>query len=147
MSLKSPRNFNRFAVISLAAVALIAAGCGSSSLVSTTQSASAPTGSAFVVGTDAPLASVVSFATTISVTATPVGATAGGSSDVTLVSSQSVDFARYNGLQTLLDQNQVKAQSYQSITITLGTGTIGYLNVPVAPATGAPTISTITPVT
>jgi len=63
------------------------------------------------------------------------------------VSSQSVDFARYNGLQTLLDQNQVKAQSYQSITVTLGTGTIGYLNVPVAPATGAPTISTITPVT
>jgi Domain of unknown function (DUF4382) len=63
---------------------------------------------------------------------------------VTLVNSQSVDFARYNGLQTLLDQNQVTAGSYQSITVTLGTGTIGYLNTT---SSGAPTIATITPVT
>jgi hypothetical protein len=140
MSLKTPGNLYRLAILALASAALVAAGCGGGSLVSTNQSASAgPTGASFVVGTDAPLAGVVSFSTTISVAATPVGATAGGSSDVTLVSSQKVDFARYNGLQTLLDENDVKAQSYQSITITLTGGTIGYLNIPTS---GAPTIAT-----
>jgi hypothetical protein len=145
MSPKTEGNSYRLAIFSLASAALVAAlvaiGCGSSSLTSTgTQSG--PTGSSFVVGTDQPLASVVSFSTSISVTATPVGDTPGGSSDVTLVSSQNVDFARYNGLQTLLDENQVTAQSYGSITITLTGGSIGYLNTS---GSGAPTISTMTP--
>jgi len=139
MSPKTSGYLCRLALLSLAVVAFVAAGCGGSSVVSTGTTSTAPTGSSFVVGTDAPLASVVSFNTTIEVTATPVGATAGGSSDVTLVSNQSVDFARYNGLQTLLDQNQVTAQSYQSVTITLGAGTISYLNVPTS---GPPTIPT-----
>jgi hypothetical protein len=136
MSLKTPGNFNKLAILTLAFAALAVAGCGSSSLVSSTQSTSGPTGSAFVVGTDAPLASVVSFATTVTVTATPVG---GGTAVPVTSGAQSVDFARYNGLQTLLDETDIKAGSYQSITITLGTGTIGYLNVP---ASGAPTIQT-----
>jgi len=136
----SPKTFERFfrlALVPLTAAVLLATGCSSSSPTTTTQTA---TGTTFAIGTDAPLAGVVSFSTTITVTATPVGATQGGSSDVTLVSSQNVDFARYNGLQTLLDENQVKAQSYQSITIALGAGTIGYLNVP---ASGAPTVQTM----
>ncbi len=144
MSLKMRGQFCKLALILLAVAPLVITGCTSSTVSTATQQSSGPTGSAFVVGTDAPLNSVVSFATTIKVTATPVGDTPGGSSDVTLVSAQNVDFARYNGLQTLLDQNDVKAQSYQSITITLTGGTIGYLNVP---ASGAPTIQTITPVT
>jgi hypothetical protein len=140
MSLKTPGNPYRFAIFSLAAAALVAAGCGSGSLVSTTQSTSGATGSAFVVGTDAPLASVVSFATTVTVTATPSG---GGTAVPITSGAQTVDFARYNGLQTLLDETAIKAGSYQSITITLGSGTIGYLNFP---ASGAPTISTKTAV-
>jgi hypothetical protein len=52
-----------------------------------------------------------------------------------------VDFARFNGLQTLLDMNDVPVGTYDSISITLGAATIGYLNVP---ASGAPTILTET---
>ncbi len=142
MSPKTYANSYRLALLALSAAAFVTAGCGTGSLMPT-QSSSGPTGSSFVVGTDAPLASVVSFSTTISVTATPVGDTPGGSSDVSLVSSQSVDFARYNGLQTLLNENSVTAGSYGAITITLGTtmspGTIGYLD---ASGSGAPTIQT-----
>jgi hypothetical protein len=50
-----------------------------------------------------------------------------------------VDFARYNGLQTLLDLNDVPVGTYTSVSITLGSATIGYLNVP---ASGPPTIQT-----
>jgi hypothetical protein len=39
-----------------------------------------------------------------------------------------VDFARFNGLQTLLDMNDVPVGTYTSIQITLGSATIGYLN-------------------
>lgn len=140
MSFNIPGNFNRLAILTLASAALVAAGCGGSSLVSSTQTTSGSTGSAFVVGTDAPLASVVSFATTVTVTATPSG---GGTAVPVTSGAQTVDFARYNGLQTLLDETQIKAGSYQSVTITLGSGTIGYLNVP---ASGAPTLATKTAV-
>jgi len=135
MSPKTFGNSCRLAFLTL--FSFVAAGCGSGSLMSTTQP-SGPTGSSFVIGTDAPLASVVSFAATISVTATPVGDTPGGSSDVTLVSSQNVDFARYDGLQTLLNENSVTAGSYGTITITLTGGTISYLDTS---GGGAPTLS------
>jgi hypothetical protein len=59
---------------------------------------------------------------------------------VSLISgTPTVDFARFNGLQTLLDMNDVPAGTYTSISITLGSATIGYLNVP---GSGAPTIQT-----
>jgi len=97
-----------------------------------------------VVGTDAPLAAVISYQATItSITANPASGT-----PVCLISScttgVTVDFARFNGLQTLLDDANVPAGTYDSVTITLGTSTIGYLNTS---GSGAPTIQTITPVT
>ncbi len=56
-----------------------------------------------------------------------------------LSGTPTVDFARYNGLQALLDMNDVPAGTYSSISITLGAATIGYLNT----STGvAPTIQT-----
>ena len=56
------------------------------------------TGSAFVIGTDAPVASVVSFNATIQ----SVDAIDADGNSVPLVSgSPMIDFARYNGLQTL----------------------------------------------
>jgi hypothetical protein len=138
MSLERQGNPYRLFILSLAGAALAAAGCGKSSLLSTNQSTSAPAGSSFVVGTDAPLASVVSFNTTVTVTA--YASTGCTGSSATLVNAQKVDFARYNGLQTLLDENDVTAGSYNCLTIALGAGTIGYLNVP---ASGAPTIATM----
>jgi hypothetical protein len=53
--------------------------------------------------------------------------------------SPTVDFARFNGLQTLLDMNDVPVGTYTSVEITLGAGTLGYLSVP---ASGAPTVVT-----
>lgn len=131
---------NKQALASLGLVAtalLFVAGCGSGSSTSSNLS-NTPTGAAFVLGTDAPMASVTSFVAQIqSVTATD----AKGNS-VSLVSgSPTVDFARYNGLQTLLDLNNVPEGTYTSVQITLGpTATIGYLNVT---GTSAPTIQTM----
>jgi hypothetical protein len=51
-----------------------------------------------------------------------------------------VDFARFNGLQTLLDMNSVQVGTYTAIQITLGAPTISYLN---APGGVAPTIQTM----
>ena len=125
------------AVLSLTAAALVIAGCtGGSSLNSTnTQTA---TGSSFVIGTDAPMASVVSF----SVPVESVTATDSNNNTIQLVSgTPTVDFARYNGLQTLLDMNDVPAGTYTSISITLGTATIGYLQTA---ENTAPAIETLT---
>ncbi len=143
MSPKTCNTLLRLALVPIAAAVLAVAGCTSSLSTTTTQSGGSSV-SAFVVGTDAPLASVISFQTTItSITANPATGT-----PVCLISScttgVSVDFARFNGLQTLLDDTDVPQGTYNSITITLGTSTIGYLNTT---GSGAPTIQTITPVT
>ncbi len=115
---------------------LLVAGC-SSGTASSAAISNTPTGSAFVVGTDAPMASVTSFVAQLqSVTATDAKG-----NTVSLVSgSPTIDFARYNGLQTLLDLNNVPEGTYTSVQITLGpSATMSYLNVP---ASGAPTIQT-----
>ncbi|MGO9435866.1 MAG: DUF4382 domain-containing protein [Terracidiphilus sp.] len=99
----------------------------------------ASTGSSFVVGTDAPMAAVTSFNVQVSAvnayttndcTGTPVSLVSG---------SPMVDFARFNGLQTLIDMNQVAAGTYNCVSITLGTAMLGYLNTPTGG--GAPTIA------
>jgi len=137
----SPKTFgklNRLAILSLTASAIVAAGCGSGSMITgTTSSSSTDTGPAFVVGTDAPLAAVVSYKATIS---SLVANPSGGGTPVSLISgTPSVDFARFNGLQTMLDMNDVPVGTYDSITVTLGTSTIGYLNT----GSGAPTIASM----
>jgi hypothetical protein len=118
---------------------LVLAGCGMTSSPSSAVDPSTPTGGAFVVGTDAPVASVVSFTTTIQ----SIDAIDAGGTSVSLLSgSPSVDWARYNGLQTLLDMNDVPADTYDKISITFATSpapVIGYLQT----GSGAPTIQTI----
>ena len=127
------------AVLSLSAAAIVIAGCtGGSSLNSTNTQSTTPTGSSFVIGTDAPMASVVSF----SVPVESVTATDSNNNTIQLVSgTPTVDFARYNGLQTLIDMNDVPAGTYTSISVTLGTATIGYLQTA---ANTAPSIETLT---
>ncbi len=89
-----------------------------------------------MIGTDAPVAGIVSFAAQIQ----SVNAIDSSGNSVSLVSgTPTVDFARYNGLQTLLDLNAVPVGTYNSVQITLGTTTIGYLNTQ---AGAAPTIQT-----
>jgi hypothetical protein len=134
------RTQNRLLPATLAAMmatAFLLAGCSSTNSTPATIT-SAETGPSFVVGTDAPLASVVSFSVPIE------SATASDDSgnSVSLVSgTPTVDFARFNGLQTLLDMNDVAAGSYTNVSITLGAATIGYLNVQ---SGSAPTIETMT---
>jgi hypothetical protein len=127
----------RLALLPLAAAALVAAGCSSSSMVSTGGQSGTQTGSTFVVCTDAPKASVVSFQVTLeSVALNPKG----GGTPVQMISgTPMVDFARFNGLQTLLDMNAVPTGTYDSVTISLGAGTIGYLDTSTPP----PTIKTM----
>lgn len=124
------------ALLSLAAASLLAAGCGGT-VASTNPATSNVTGPAFVIGTDAPMAAVTSFAVQInSIVATELNGTT-----VSLISgTPTVDFARYNGLQTLLDMNDVPAGTYTGVTITLGPATLAYLNTTGA----APTISSET---
>jgi hypothetical protein len=111
------------------------AGCGMTS-GSPSTNPSTTTGSAFVIGTDAPLASVVSFNATIQ----SIDAIDANNNSVPLLSGNpTVDFARYNGLQTLLDMNDVPAGTYTQIQVTFASATIGYLQT----GAGAPTIATM----
>ena len=127
-----------FALASLAAVALVATGCssGGGSSSTTPVTPTVVTGPSFVTGTDAPMASVVSFAVQLqSVEAID----SEGNGHPLISGTPTVDFARFNGLQTLLDMNDVPVGTYNSVQITLGTATLGYLNVA---AIGAPTVVT-----
>ncbi|HEV2137094.1 MAG TPA: DUF4382 domain-containing protein [Terracidiphilus sp.] len=114
----------------LSLAALLAAGCSSVS-GSLSANPNAQTGQAFVIGTDAPAASVVSFTATLA----SVDAIDSNGNSVPLISgSPTVDFARFNGLQTLLDVDNVPAGTYNSVSITLGPSvTVGYLDTSTTP--------------
>ncbi len=124
-------------LLSITVVTLASIGCGTSSVSSSGSGTSgANTGEAFVIGTDAPAASVVSFNAQI----TSIDAIdASGNQTELLSGSPTVDFARFNGLQTLLDMNDVPAGTYTSISVTFGPATIGYLQTQTG---AAPTIQT-----
>ncbi len=121
-------------LLALTASALLVAGCSSGS---STSSANAAKGPSFLIGTDAPLGSVTSFLVQVQ----SISATDSNNTTVQLLSSPAtVDFARYNGLQTLLDLGNVPAGTYNSVSVTLGAATIGYLDTTVP---GPPVIKTM----
>src|SRR5579884_2545996 len=129
-------------LLSVPLAVLLASGCGStvnsspSSGSSGSSGSSSNTGPAFIIATDAPRAGVTSF----SVQVQGINAIDANGNSVPLLSgSPTVDFARYNGLQTLLDMNDVPAGTYNSIVITLGSASIGYLDTS---GSGAPVIKT-----
>ena len=82
------------------------------------------TGTSFLIGQDAPLGSVLAFKITLS------GLTAGdGVNTVSLVTQpQDVEFAKLNGLRTLLDIQSVPAGTYTSVTATISSPVISFLN-------------------
>ncbi|HTV15810.1 MAG TPA: DUF4382 domain-containing protein [Acidobacteriaceae bacterium] len=132
------RLHSRSAVLSLSAASLLLlmAGCGTQS-GSGPGGGSAQAGTAFVVATDAPVASVVSFTATIQ----SVDAIDANGDSVSLVSGNpTIDFARYNGLQTLMDENNVPADTYTQISVTFASAIIGYLQMN---SGSAPTIATM----
>ncbi|HSZ16829.1 MAG TPA: DUF4382 domain-containing protein [Terracidiphilus sp.] len=119
---------------------LLVAGCsGVTTNSSTSTDSTTPTGASFVVGTDAPMASVTSFSVVVSsIQAFTTNDCSG--TGVSLVSgTPTVDFARFNGLQTLLDMNDVAVGTYNCVSISLGSATLGYLDTS---GGGAPVIAT-----
>lgn len=139
------KNSGRTAVLGLISLAaLLAAGCSSMSnpLSGNTNSTSAQTGQAFVIGTDAPAANVVSFQATLA----SVDAVDSSGNLVPLISgAPTVDFARYNGLQTLLDVDNLHAGTYNSISISLGSSVVvGYLDSATPPGIQTQTLTVST---
>lgn len=130
------RNLLRIGIPSLAAVALLMAGSGFASAAAP----AAKTGETFIIGTDAPLASVASFS--VQIQSIDAVNTSTGVSQPLLSGPQTVDFARFNGLQTLLDINQVPVGTYNEIVITIGEPSLGYL---LKSAGNPPAIQYITP--
>jgi hypothetical protein len=115
------------------------AGCSSGSGSAPISSGSTPaqSGSVYVLGTDAPLPSVVSFAVNVQ----SIALSNGSATPVSILNgAQMVDFARFNGLSTLLDFNSIPAGTYTTATITLGSATLGYLNTQ---SGAAPTIASM----
>jgi len=93
----------------------------------------------FVTGTDAPLPSVVSFQVDI----TGMTVSDGVNPPVSVLNgTQTVDFARLNGLRTLLDINTIPAGTYTQVNVTLANPQIGFLNV-ANPQTNPPTRPTV----
>jgi hypothetical protein len=125
---KTHTNLLRLALPLLATAALFATGCSNGSM-SSSSTQGATTGPAFVIGTDAPLASVVSFPVEVE----SVVLTGATNSNNLVSGSPTVDFARFNGLQTLIDMNDIDTGSYTGVNITLGAASIGYLNTGTTP--------------
>jgi hypothetical protein len=117
----------RIGLLSLAALALPVAGASFAGAA-----AAASKGETFIIGTDAPLASVASF--NVQIESINAVNTTTNTSVPLLSSPVTVDFARFNGLQTLLDINAVPVGTYNQIVVTLGAAQIGYLAV----TSGAP---------
>lgn len=96
-------------------------------------------GTIFVSGGDAPLPSVISFKVVIS----GISVAEGAGTPVTVTTGpQTVDFAKLNGLHTLLDLNTIPTGTYDTVIVTLANPEIDYLNV-TNPQTNPPTRPTV----
>jgi hypothetical protein len=136
--MKMKRNSLLVGIVSLAALASFTAS--SSFAGAATPAATTRTGEVFVIGTDAPLASVASFSVQIS--GIEAYNTSTGASAQLLASPTTVDFARFDGLQTLLNIGAVPVGTYDQIIITIGQPSLGTL---VTTAGNPPTIQYMTP--
>jgi hypothetical protein len=87
------------------------------------------------------MASVASFAVQVE----SVVLTDGSGNTASLVSgTPTVDFARYNGLQGLLDMNDIPVGTYTGVQITLGAASLGYLNTTTTPPSITTEAATLT---
>jgi Domain of unknown function (DUF4382)/Domain of unknown function (DUF5666) len=123
------------------ALVAFAVGCGAGNM--TTPVVQNQLGTVFVSGGDAPLPGVVSFKVVVS----GISVAEGTGTPVTITTApQTVDFARLNGLHTLLDFNSIPAGTYDTVVVTLASPEIDYLNV-TNPQTNPPTRPTISSLT
>src|SRR6266849_6006472 len=131
-------NPKKWIVLSLALGFLaLLSGCGSGGMNSSVMPPQS--GTVFITGTDAPLPSVVSFQVDI----TGMTVSDGMNPLVSVLSgTQTVDFARLNGLRTLLYINTIKPGTYTTVNVSLANPQISFLNV-VSPPTNPPTRPTL----
>jgi len=115
----------RVLLVALCAVLVISCGGG----IDDSPPAQLKSGTAFVIGQDAPLGSVLAFKITLT------GLTASdGTASVSLITQpQDVEFARLNGLRTLLDIRSVPVGNYTSVTANLASPVISYLDASTTP--------------
>src|SRR3984957_13690302 len=127
-------------IAGVAALGVGLTGCGGGATSPSSTTTTAENGQVFVTGTDAPLPSVLSFQVDI----TGMTVSDGTNPPVSVLSgTQTVDFARLNGLHTLLDLSSIPAGTYSSVNVTLANPEIMYLNV-TNPQTTPPTRPTVT---
>ncbi len=117
----------------------ILAGCGGGT-VTPPPPQNQPQGTVFVIGTDAPLASVLAF----KITFTGLTASDGTNSVPLIAGAQEVEFARLNGLRTLLALQSIPAGSYSSVTATLASPVISVLDTTTTPPSVQMTNGTLT---
>ena len=91
--------------------------------------------SVFVTGEDAPLPSVLA----LNLTLNSIALNNGSTSVQVLSQPETVDFARLIGMRSLLGFNSVAAGTYNSVTITMASPVISYLNI----GTNPPSVSTL----
>jgi hypothetical protein len=130
--MKIRRSFEAAVAILLAA-ALAACGGGAGTLNVQTQGVRV--GTAFVVGTDAPLGSVLAFRITL----TGLSVSDGTNTASLLSQPSDFEFARLNGLRALIDMRSVPAGTYNSLTATLASPVISFLDTSTTP----PSVGTI----
>jgi hypothetical protein len=121
------------ALLACASFTLVACGGGSSSGSGMTSGSSQA--QVFVTGEDAPLPSVLAFNVTLNTIALN-----NSSGSVQLLSEPTtIDFARLVGLRSLLGFNSVAAGTYNTVTFTMASPVISYLNLGTTP----PSVGTI----
>lgn len=115
----------------LVALALAAAmvACGGGTVAPRTPVSSSTQGNIFILGTDAPVGSVVAFRITFT------GLTVSdGTTTVPLITEpQEIEFARLNGLRTLLALEPAATGSYNRVTVTMASPVISFLDFSAAP--------------
>ncbi len=133
----------KLALLTVSVALLVTVGCSSSPTGTTaTQSGGGPV---FVVGTDAPatIPSVAGVKIQLEDIYLTDSTTSTKSSNL-LANPVVVDFARYNGLQGLVDMNDVQPGTYDGVEIDLGTmDEIDYLNTTTPPPTITPLAATV----
>src|SRR3972149_389431 len=105
--------FSRYLLALILAVTL--AGCGGSTSVVTNPTQANRTGTVAVIGTDAPMGSVLAF----QVNVTGLTASDGTNTANLFSGSQTIEFSRLNGLRALLAPQTVPVGTYTSVTATL----------------------------
>jgi hypothetical protein len=121
---------SKFRALLVVALTALLASCGGGD-VQTPASNLARFGTSFVVGSDAPLGSVLAFQVTFS----SLNVSDGTSTAALLSAPTDIEFARLNGLRNLIDMRSIPAGTYTTLTATISSPVISFLDTSTSPPT------------